>query len=130
MPDEKTQLLAMLAQAHNWCREAEARDSAGEPVNYDDETAVAWDLTGALCRLFGWQRARVLFEQFERHIFGKRPAAGWPPRNTWLDAMKVLQDFNDRPDMTYALIRETLEAMPVWNSGSRAEGAGNTAAQN
>lgn len=97
MPDEKTQLLALLEHHGKWCRDAEAHDANGDPVTYDDDAAVAWDITGALCRLFGWQRACVLFGQMERHIVGKRRTVGWPMRDTGIDAMKALQDFTTRP---------------------------------
>ena len=90
---------------------------------YDDDAAVAWDITGALCRLFGWQRACVLFGQMERHIVGKRRTVGWPKRDTGIDAMKALQDFNDRADTTFDMLHERIEAMPVWNSGNRADGS-------
>lgn len=123
MPDEKTQLLALLEHAGKWCRDAEAHDANGNGVVYDDDTAVAWDITGALCRLFGWQRACVLFGQLERHILGKRRTVGWPMRDTGIDAMKALQDFNDRADTTFDMLRERIEAMPVWNSGNRADGS-------
>ncbi len=120
MTDEKTQLLALLDHRGKWCRDAEARDASGDAVTYDAISAVAWDITGALCRLFGWQRACVLFGQMERHLIGKRRAVGWPPRDTGVEAMVALQDFNDRTDTTFDLLRERLEAMPVWNSGNRA----------
>ncbi len=123
MPNEKTQLLGLLEHPGKWCRNAEALDAGGNGVVYDDDAAVAWDLTGALCRLFGWQRACVLFEQVERHIVGKRRTAGWPLRDTGIEAMKALQEFNDRADTTFDVLRERLEAMPVWNSGNRADGA-------
>ena len=123
MPDEKTQLLALLEHHGKWCRDAEAHDANGAPVTYDDDAAVAWDITGALCRLFGWQRACVLFGQMERHIVGKRRTVGWPMGDTGIDAMKALQDFNDRADTTFDILRERIEAMPVWNSGNRADGS-------
>ena len=123
MPDEKTQLLALLEHHGKWCRDAEAHDANGEPVRCDDDAAVAWDITGALCRLFGWQRACVLFGQMERHIVGKRRTVGWPMRDTGIDAMKALQDFNDRADTTFDVLRERIEAMPVWSSGNRADGS-------
>jgi hypothetical protein len=123
MPDEKTQLLALLEHRGKWCRDAEARDTSGNAVTYDDDAAVAWDITGALCRLFGWQRACVLFGLVERHLMGKRRAVGWPPRDTGVEAMIALQDFNDRTDTTFDLLRERLEAMPVWSSGVRADGS-------
>ena len=121
--DEKAQLLALLEHADKWCREAEARDANGHAVCFDDDAAVAWDITGALCRLFGWHRACVLFGQLERHIVGKRRIVGWPVRDIAIDAMKALQDFNDRTETTFEMLRERIEAMPIWNSGSRADGA-------
>lgn len=123
MADEKAQLLALLAHEGKWCRAVEAHDALGDAVRYDDESAVAWDLTGALCRLFGWQRARVLFRQIDRHIHGKRMARGWPPRDTELDAMAALQDFNDRADTTFEAVRERIETMPVWHGNHRTDEA-------
>jgi len=121
MPDEKTQLLSLFDHRGAWCRAAEAQDANRNPVHYDDQSAVAWDITGALCRLFGWKRACVLFKQLERHFVGKPQDFSWPPRDTDIDAMKALQDFNDRSDTTFDLIREQLEAMPVWRRGCRAD---------
>ena len=123
MNDERTRLLTLLDDRGKWCRDAEARDVSGNAVTYDDEMAVAWDLTGAICRLFGWQRASVLFGQVGRHLMGKRRSVGWPPRDTGIEAMIALQDFNDRIDTTFDLLRERLEAMPVWSSGSRTSGS-------
>ena len=119
MPDEKTELLALLEHAGKWCRDAEAQDANGDPVTCDDDAAVAWDLTGALCRLFGWQRACVLFEQMERHIIGKRKAVGWPIPDLSIEAMKALQGFNDQSDTTFDVLRERIEAMPTWQGKSR-----------
>lgn len=123
MPDEKEQLLALLEHEGTWCCDAEAHDANGDAVTYDDAAAVAWDITGALCRLFGWQRARVLFGQLDRHIHGKRMASGWPARDTELDAMVALQDFNDRADTTFEMLRERLETMPVWHGDRRMNGS-------
>jgi len=120
MPDEKEQLLALLEHADKWCRHAEALDANGCGVVYDDDAAVAWDITGALCRLFGWQRACVLFGQLERHILGKRRTVGWPIHDTAVDAMAALQEFNDRADTTFDALRERIEAMP--RMGTRGTG--------
>lgn len=120
MPDEKTRLLELLAHSGRWCQGVEAHDAQGDAVTYDDERAVAWDITGALCRLFGWERSRVLFEQLDRHVHGKRNTLGWPPRNVALDAMAALQEFNDRSETTFDLLRERIESMPVWH-GNRQE---------
>jgi hypothetical protein len=121
MADEKERLLAFFERESIWCRDGEAQDAAGDPVRYDDDAAVAWDITGALCRLFGWQRACVLFGQFDRHIHGKRVAFGWPQRNTDVDAMVALQEFNDRAETTFAHLRGAIESMPVWHGSGRGQ---------
>ena len=123
MPDEKERLLGLLEREGSWCQGTEAQDADGIPVRYDDEAAVAWDITGALCRLFGWQRACVLFGQIDRHLNGKRTTFGWPRRNTDVDAMVALQEFNDRADTTIALLRGQVESMPVWQGNSHRHGA-------
>ena len=119
MPEEKEQLLALLDHERRWCRDAEAHDANSDAVQYDDDAAVAWDVTGALCRLFGWQRACVLFGQLDRHINGKRVSIGWPTRDAEMDAMGALQDFNDRLDVTFDMMRERIETMPVWHGNAR-----------
>ena len=121
MPEEKQKLLALFEHRNNWCREVEARDGDGEPVTYDDDAAAAWDITGALCHLFGWRRACVLFGQLERQLVGKRTTIDWPPRDEHIEAMKALQDFNDRTETTFDVLHAQLEAMPVWSGGSRAD---------
>lgn len=118
MPEEKEQLLVLLQRESQWCRDAEARDASGAAVTYDDGSAVAWDLTGALCRLFGWERARVLFGQFHRQLHGKRRAFGWPRGHPELDAMVALQEYNDDVDTTFPLLRTLVEQMPVWQHGA------------
>jgi hypothetical protein len=119
MPEEKQQLLGLLDFEHRWCRDAEAHDANGNAVRYDDAAAVAWDITGALCRLFGWRRACELFGQLDRHINGKRVVTHWPVRDAEIDAMAALQEFNDRADTTFKIVREQLETMPVWHGNSR-----------
>ncbi len=123
MPEEKEQLLALLDHQRRWCRDAEAHDANGDAVHYDDDTAVAWDVTGALCRLFGWRRACLLFVQLDRHINGKRVTIGWRERDAEMDAMVSLQDFNDQVDMTFDIMRERIESMPVWQGNARRIGA-------
>lgn len=123
MPEEKQQLLALFDHEGRWCREAEAHDANSVAVHYDDEAAVAWDVTGALCRLFGWRRACVLFGQLDRHINGKRVVIGWPAPDAEMDAMGALQDFNDRVDMTFDTLRERIETMSVWHGNARRIGA-------
>jgi hypothetical protein len=127
MPEEKEQLLTFLDEERKWCRDAEAHDANGNALRYDDDAAVAWDVTGAFCRLFGWQRACVLFEQLDRHINGKRVAIGWPAGDAEMHAMSALQKFNDRVDTTFDTLRERLETMPVWHGNARQIG---TAPQN
>jgi hypothetical protein len=113
LPDEKTRLLELFGEPGRWCQGAEARSKAGEPVQYSDCRAAAWDLTGALCFLFGWRRACELFHQLDRHI-------RHPKREHWrlgdpaIAAMVALQDYNDRRSTTYEAIIERLESMPVW----------------
>ena len=123
VPDEKRQLLTLLADGQSWCQGGEARDAEGLPVSYDDQAAVAWDITGALCRLFGWRRACVLFPQLERHILGKTLRPAWPERDTSLDAMLALQTYNDDGEITFEELREQIETMPVWYGGQRAGAA-------
>ena len=123
MPEEKEQLLALLDHERRWCRDAEALDANCDAVHYDDDAAVAWDVTGALCRLFGWRRACLLFVQLDRHINGKRVAIGWRARDAEMDAMVSLQDFNDQVDMTFDIVRERIETMPVWRRNARRIGA-------
>lgn len=123
MPDEKAQLLALFVDQGKWCRDAEARDADGHAVRFEDDTAVAWDITGALCRLFGWKRACVLFGQLDRHINGRRVAVGRLAGDAEMRAMGALQDFNDRFDMTFDVMRERIETMPTWHGNPRPIGA-------
>ena len=123
MPEEKEQLLAILDHERRWCRDAEAHDASSNAVHFNDVAAVAWDITGALCRLFGWRRACLLFVQLDRHINGKRVTIGWRERDAEMDAMVSLQDFNDQVDMTFDIVRERIETMPVWHRNARRIGA-------
>lgn len=123
MPGEKEQLLALLDHERRWCRDAEAHDANSDAVHYDDGAAVAWDVTGALCRLLGWRRRCVLFGQLDRHINGKRVAIGWPARNAEMGAMSALQDFNGRLDVASDIVRERIESMPVWHGNACRIGA-------
>lgn len=118
--DEKTRLLDLFATESRWCQHSEARDGSGEPVRYDDEAAVAWDLVGALCRLFGWQRACSLFGHVDRHVSGQRRAPN--SRNEQIAAMAALLDFNDAADTTYDTVMGALRSLPVWRGRSSAAG--------
>jgi hypothetical protein len=84
-----------------------------KPIVYDDPSAVAWDITGALCLLFGWPRA-ILFEQLDRRIHGKVVKQGWPPRDWEMESMAALQYFNDGAETTFEMLRAKLESAPAW----------------
>lgn len=118
MPDERERLLALLHDEDRWCQGAEARDHHGDPVRYDDVTAVAWDITGALCFLFGWRRACVLFRQLDRHIFGQQ-RHGWFEQSPELASMAALQDYNDDDKTTYEMVISRLRTVPVWHGSPR-----------
>jgi hypothetical protein len=112
MEHEKEQLLDLFADEGKWCQHCEARDPNGDPVRYDDETAVAWDIAGGICHLFGWRRARELFGQLHRHIGG--PQRLPYDRDEHISAMAALFDFNDAFDTTYEKVVGTLRDLQVW----------------
>ncbi len=112
LPDEKEKLLELLHGGRRWCKDAEARDEHGNAVHYDDESAVAWGLTGAMCLLFGWQRACTLFCELDRHITGNR-RENHSLQNLDIAAMAALQDFNDLDETTYGEVATRLNSMPV-----------------
>ena len=112
MPDEREKLLALLDNERRWCQGAEARDQQGSPVRYDDLSAVAWDITGAICHLFGWRRACVLFRQLDGHIAGQEPDGRSEP-NPEIASMAALQDYNDQNQTTYKTMITQLKTMPV-----------------
>jgi len=109
-PQEQQQLLALFDRGERWCQHAEARDRSGQPVSYDDEAAVAWDLTGALCRLFGWPRAGELFCELQRRLDGSRQTAreerrpAGPAQDPQMRAMAALQEFNDHAQTNFAAV--------------------------
>ncbi|MCC6359903.1 MAG: hypothetical protein IT450_14255 [Phycisphaerales bacterium] len=119
MADEKQLLLNFFNTASTWCQHVEARDLGANPVHCDDDAAAAWDITGAMYRLFGSRRAGALFAQLDRHIHGKRHVKAWPVRSPELDAMVALQAFNDASDTTFEVLRLRLETAPVWSGGKR-----------
>ena len=119
--EEKDKLLSLFAKEQSWCQGVEARDDQGNPARYGDERAAAWDLVGGLCYLFGWSRACKLFVQVVRHIAGS--SRRWTSQDREMAAMRTLQDFNDRGDMTYEEVMERLRALPVW-APSRAKRLG------
>ena len=120
MQDEKNKLLSLVDSERRWCRDVEARDADGNPVRYDDASAVAWDITGALCHLFGWRRACELFVQLDRHVNGKRRPEHRLMGNASIKSMAALQDFNDSASTTFDELRELIETMQVWR-GERGE---------
>jgi hypothetical protein len=128
MQDEKERLLTLLGTSGKWCQHAEARDRRGHAVHYDDPAAVAWDLTGAVCALFGWERALELFSQMERQLVGRKHAAkrsfGLQNSDPQICSMVAVQEFNDRTDTTYELMMARLQAMSVYQPESRTQGAG------
>jgi hypothetical protein len=113
MPDEKERLLALFDGEQRWCQDAEARDRNGNAVPFDDTRAVAWDITGAMCLLFGWRRACQLFCQLDRHISGQK-RDGWFNRKPEIDSLAALQDYNDDNETTYEMVLRELRTMPVW----------------
>jgi len=118
LPIEKHNLLSLFADKQRWCQEAEARDEAGEAVRYDDPSAVAWDITGGICLLFGWRRALELFSQLDRHLHNVKRDHCWGA-NPAIASMVAIQNHNDESGTTYEMIIEWLETMPVWDSHRR-----------
>ncbi len=112
---EQDRLKAFFDVAARWCQAAEARDERGEPVAFTDYTAVAWDLPGALCRLFGWSRAAELFPALARHVprlhQGERAGGAGA-----IDALVALQNWNDDPTTTHAEITALIHVLPVSES--------------
>lgn len=109
--DEKDRLLDLLDNEAKWCREADARDDQGNPVHYGDEAAVAWDIVGGMCRLFGWDRSCELFVVVAGNVAGARP--GDPDQDQGMRAMAAVQDFNDDPDTTYESVITKLRDIPI-----------------
>ena len=117
LPDEKDKLLALLEGDKRWCKGAEACDAHGSPVKFHDPLAAAWDITGAMCHLFGWKRACTLFGQFEQHIHKRTRLHGFD-RDAAIDSMVTLQTYNDSPETTFEVILNLVETMPVWTGVS------------
>jgi hypothetical protein len=118
LPKATDKLLALFENETRWCQDAEARDTYGSPVKFHDPLATAWDITGAMCCLFGWKRARTLFGQLERHIHSRRRLHNFN-RDEAIESMVTLQAYNDRPGTPFELILTLLETMPVWTGVSR-----------
>ncbi len=120
--NEKDKLLAFFDSDGRWCQNAEARDAHGSPVKFHDPLAAAWDITGALCYLFGWNRAYALFGSFERHIHKRKRRHAFN-RDSAIESMLALQSFNDRSDTSFEVIHYLLQTMPVWTGISRSSNA-------
>jgi hypothetical protein len=113
--DEKDKLLALFERETRWCQHVEAQDDRGKPVHYCDKEAVAWDVVGGMCFLFGWERACKLFGPVARHVSGLQRYLTY---GDWeMAAMASLQDFNDQGDTTYALLLARLRDVPVHRRG-------------
>jgi hypothetical protein len=113
--NEKDNLLTLFEKESRWCQHVEARDERGRPVHYRDKKAVAWDVVGGMCFLFGWERACALFKEVERHVSGlqRYPTYGDPE----MAAMASLHDFNDKRNTTHNLIMAKLRGVPVHHRG-------------
>jgi hypothetical protein len=120
LPDEKEKLLALFDHESRWCQDAEARDTQGDAVHFDSEAAVAWDLVGGLCSLFGWGRALELFSQVSRSILGRYRTTH--RADSAIAAMAALTDFNDQPTTNFATIVAKLQDLPVARRHSPAPG--------
>ncbi len=115
MPEEKEQRLALLDHQRRLSRDAEGRDADRDAVQHDEDAAVAWDVTGALCGLLGWRRACVLFGKLDPHVNGRPVAIGRPTGDAEMHATGALRVFNDKVDVTFETVRERIETMPVWH---------------
>jgi hypothetical protein len=128
MQYEKERLLTLLGTSSNWCQHAEARDRRGHAVHYDDPAAIAWDLTGAVCVLFGWARALELFSQLERQLVGRKHAAkrsfGLQNKDPQICSMVAVQEFNDHTETTYEFVVTRLKALSVYDPEPRPDRAG------
>jgi hypothetical protein len=109
---EKDNLLHLFADSQNWCQHAEARDSSGNPVRYNDTAAVSWDLVGGICHLFGWDRACKLFIQLSKL---QAPQRYFRDDDKAISAMIQLQDFNDADDTTYEKVLNRISAVKATN---------------
>ena len=116
---EKDQLLALLLDVRHWCQAAEARRADGQPVSYSDPEATAWDLTGAVCHLFGWRRACELFIQIDRRLH-PRPRAALAG-DAAITAMVGLQSWNDDPQRSHPELLAVLGQLPISNRAGGGE---------
>jgi hypothetical protein len=109
---EQDRFASFFDDARRWCQAAEARDDRGEPVAFSDQTAVAWDVAGALCRLFGWARAAELFPALARHVPRLRQHERGGGAGA-IDALVALQNWNDDPQTTHADVAALIRMLPV-----------------
>ena len=113
--NEKDKLLTLFERQSQWCQHVEAQDERGRPVHYRDKKAVAWDVVGGMCFLFGWERACALFKEVEGHVSGRQRCRA--ARASEMAAMASLKDFNDKRDTTHNLIMAGLRKVPVHRRG-------------
>ena len=127
MQHEKDGLITLLSSRERWCRDAEARDRRGQAVHFDDPAAVAWDLTGALCLLFGWARAIQLFPQLERHLTGRNRSSDRPrlqlANEPQIISMVAIQEYNDLSDNTYEMMLDRLQTLTVYRPEAHRAGS-------
>lgn len=110
--EELDRLRDLFSNSNRWCKNAEARSARGVAVRYGDPDAVAWDLTGGLCLLFGWRRACDLFRQIDRHL-NRHRSLRWRVQDPHIESMLALQEFNDGDHMNHQTLMERLASMPV-----------------
>ncbi len=108
---EKAAILGLFCIPAKWCQGNEAANAAGDAVRYDDPTAVAWDLTGGICVLLGWERSLELFPQLEGHCI--QQPRGPEKARSGIASMIELQNFNDDANTTYEMVFERLQTIPV-----------------
>ena len=118
--DELNELMELLANPKHWCQGAEARTASGAPVKYSDPEAIAWDITGALCVLFGWERACILFCQIDKHLLKDR-SLRWRVHDVHVESMLALQEINDSHSTSHDWLIERLKTMRVFDPLPRHE---------
>jgi hypothetical protein len=118
LAEEKARLLALFGERDRWCQDSEAGSEMGQPVHYDDPCAVAWDITGGMCLLFGLQRALELFPQFDRHVHQVKRSRWWVT-DSGIASMAALQDSNDDTSTTFEMMTGWVTNMPVRNRHHR-----------
>lgn len=113
--EEKRTLLRIFSNEQSWCKHAEARDRRGNPVKYDDASAVSWDLVGGMCHAFGWKRASQLFA--EMWNFDNAPSRRyWTRQDKAYMAMAKMMDFNDHAETSFLNIVARIKDIKPWRA--------------